>query len=124
MNGATTMKRIVFPKNARSRTPKPPFVTAAPAKPPSSAWDDDVGRPHHHVRSPHTIAPTRPAPTRPRVTIFGSTPFAMFPAMCVLKMRNATKLKIAAQITATFGLSTRVDTTVAMLFAASWNPLM
>jgi hypothetical protein len=37
---------------------------------------------------------------------------------------NAMKLKKAAQTTAAPGLSTRVETTVAMEFAASWNPLM
>jgi hypothetical protein len=33
-------------------------------------------------------------------------------------------LKKAAQATAVIGDSTRVDTTVAMEFAASWKPLM
>src|SRR5437016_14553757 len=37
--------------------------------------------------------------------------------------KAATKLKKAAHTTATLGVSTRVDTTVAMLLAASWNPL-
>ena len=36
----------------------------------------------------------------------------------------AMKLKKAAQATARFGDSTRVDTTVAMELAASWKPLM
>ena len=39
--------------------------------------------------------------------------------------RNAAaKLKKAAQITAFPGVSTRVETTVAIELAASWNPLM
>src|SRR5262245_12848293 len=37
---------------------------------------------------------------------------------------SAAKLKNAAQITAQCGRSTRVDTTVAMEFAASWKPFM
>ena len=37
--------------------------------------------------------------------------------------RNAMKLKKAAQAIATNGVRTRVDTTVAMELAASWNPL-
>src|SRR5438270_10336528 len=45
-------------------------------------------------------------------------------ATLVPKTNTATKLKNAAQMTASFGDSTRVDTTVAMLLAASWNPLM
>ena len=36
----------------------------------------------------------------------------------------ATKLKNAAQTTAWVGLSTRVETTVAIELAASWKPLM
>ncbi len=36
----------------------------------------------------------------------------------------ATKLKNAAQSTAWYGFSTRVETTVAIEFAASWKPFM
>ena len=39
-------------------------------------------------------------------------------------MKIATKLKNAAQITAWCGRSTPVETTVAIEFAASWNPFM
>jgi hypothetical protein len=39
-------------------------------------------------------------------------------------MKNATKLKTAAQITACPGVSTLVETTVAIELAASWNPLI
>ena len=42
----------------------------------------------------------------------------------VPKKNAAMKLKKAAQATACSGDSTRVDTTVAMEFAASWKPLM
>jgi hypothetical protein len=38
------------------------------------------------------------------------------------KMKIATKLKNAAQITAWYGRSTPVETTVAIEFAASWKP--
>jgi hypothetical protein len=38
-------------------------------------------------------------------------------------MNSATKLKNAAHSTATCGDSTRVDTTVAIELAESWNPL-
>src|ERR1043166_6008247 len=40
------------------------------------------------------------------------------------KTRRARKLKNAAQITAQCGLSTRVETTVAIELAASWKPFM
>ena len=45
-------------------------------------------------------------------------------ATAVPKVNAATKLKNAAQMTAWPGDSTRVDTTVAIEFAASWKPLM
>src|SRR5258708_6861882 len=43
-------------------------------------------------------------------------------ATAVPSRNAATKLKNAAHSTASLGDSTRVDTTVAILFAASWNP--
>jgi hypothetical protein len=45
-------------------------------------------------------------------------------ATAVPNVNAAMKLKNAAQRTALPGDSTRVDTTVAIEFAASWNPLM
>src|ERR1043165_6554575 len=49
-------------------------------------------------------------------------PLPIVLATAVPSKNAATKLKNAAHTTASFGDSTRVDTTVAMLFAASWNP--
>ncbi len=40
------------------------------------------------------------------------------------KTKRAMKLKKAAQATAWWGLSTPVETTVAMALAASWKPFM
>ena len=48
----------------------------------------------------------------------------MVVATAVLKTRKAMKLKNAAQMTASRGDRTRVDTTVAIELAASWNPLV
>src|SRR6185436_10622088 len=45
-------------------------------------------------------------------------------ATCTPKPKAATKLKKAAHTTACSGVSTRVETTVAMELAASWKPLM
>ena len=45
-------------------------------------------------------------------------------ATAVPRKKAAMKLKNAAQMTASRGERTRVETTVAMEFAASWNPLM
>src|SRR5579862_9895171 len=50
-------------------------------------------------------------------------PLPMVVATAVPNVNAATKLKKAAHTTATRGDSTRVDTTVAIEFAASWNPL-
>src|SRR3954469_12065428 len=71
------------------------------------------------------MAPIKPAKITAKVTIFTSTiPEPTVLATAVPKVNAATKLKKAAQITALPGVSTRVDTTVAIEFAASWNPLM
>src|SRR5882672_4817109 len=45
-------------------------------------------------------------------------------ATACVPRKNAIKLKKAANITARTGESTRVETTVAMELAASWNPLV
>ena len=103
----------------------PALATAAPAYPPISAWDEDVGKPPHHVIKSHTIAPIKP----PRMTV-GSTiersikPLPSVFATAVPRPNAATKLKNAAHTTAVAGLKTRVDTIVAIEFALSWNPLM
>ncbi len=72
----------------------------------------------------HTIAPISPAKITPIVNASGSTtPVAIVAATTVPKIRKAAKLKNAAHTTANRGDSTRVDTTVAIEFAASWKPL-
>ena len=66
------------------------------------------------------MAPVRPAKITAKVTTFRSTmPAPTVCATAVPKPNAATKLKNAAQITALPGVSTRVDTTVAIEFAAS-----
>src|SRR5688572_33480188 len=69
------------------------------------------------------MAPTRPA----RMTSWVTTERSIIPlpivfATWVPMTKEATKLKNAAHNTAFCGDSTRVDTTVAMELAASWNP--
>src|SRR5206468_9188140 len=94
------------------------------AMPPTSACDELVGSPKYQVMTSHAIAPIKPAKTAPFENADGSTTsFAIVAATAVPKMRNAAKLKNAAQATASRGDNTRVETTVAMEFAASWNPL-
>ncbi len=68
-----------------------------------------------------TIAPTRAAKIPAFVSVPGWTTFAIVSATFVPKMRNAAKLKNAAHATACLGVRTRVETTVAIEFAASWN---
>src|SRR5688572_18125402 len=69
------------------------------------------------------MAPSRPARITDWVTAFRSImPLPTVFATAVPKPKAATKLKNAAQITAFRGDRTRVDTTVAMEFAASWKP--
>ena len=90
-----------------------------------SACDELVGRPKYQVIRSQMIAPVRPPKITAKVTTLMSTiPAPTVLATAVPKVNAATKLKNAAQMTALPGDSTRVDTTVAMEFAASWNPLM
>src|SRR5574339_244551 len=71
------------------------------------------------------IAPINPAKMTAKVTMEMSTrPEPTVLATAVPKVKAATKLKNAAQITALPGVRTRVETTVAIELAASWNPLM
>ena len=81
--------------------------------------------PNHHVITFHAIAPV----SAPNTTTWSATSGSMMPlptvlATCSPKNRNAMKLKNAAHTTAYCGRSTRVDTIVAIEFAASWKPFM
>ena len=76
------------------------------------------------IRS-HAIAPTRAPKITANVTTWTSIiPFPIVFATAVPKPNAATKLKNAAHTTACPGERTRVETTVAIEFAASWKPLM
>src|SRR6266508_3089878 len=124
MMGESTMNTAIFRKPSASSECQPAFATSAPAIPPIRACDEDVGSPKYQVMMSHTMAPISPANTTPKVNTSGfTTSFAMVEATLVLNTRNATKLKTAAQTTAKLGERTRVDTTVAIEFAASWKPL-
>ena len=125
MRGDTTMKISVFVHPAGMITPSPALAMAAPAYPPMSACDELVGRPTYQVMRSQTMAPTSPEKITASVTeLMSIMPEPTVFATAVPNPNAATKLKNAAQITAWPGDSTRVDTTVAMEFAASWNPLM
>src|SRR5215204_1187462 len=123
-SGDSGMNRMVFSTLPRSSEPKPALATPAPAKPPISACDDEVGSPSHQVRKFQATAPTSPAKTTASETTAESTVLPTVLATAVWKTRKAMKLKNAAQMTAMRGVNTRVETTVAIEFAASWNPLV
>src|SRR5919106_3783174 len=122
-SGDSGMNRMVFCRLPASRTPGPALATPAPAKPPISACDEEVGSPSHRVRKFQAMAPTSPAKITASLTTAESTIWPTVLATWVWKTRKATKLNSAAQTTATRGASTRVETTVAIELAASWKPL-
>src|SRR5215204_5329268 len=123
-SGDSGMNRMVFSRLPRSNAPKPALATPAPAKPPMSAWDEEVGRPSHQVRKFQVIAPASPAKTTASLTTAGSTVLPTVLATPVWNTKKAAKLNTAAQMTASRGVRTRVETTVAIELAASWNPLV
>ncbi len=84
------------------------------------AWDELVGRPKYQVIRSQVMAPNSPEKITAKVTTLMSIiPEPIVFATAVPKPNAATKLKKAAQTTACPGDSTRVDTTVAIEFAAS-----
>ena len=114
------MKAPTFTSPLGMRAAKPPFATAAPAKPPISAWDELVGSPQYHVMMFQAMAPSSPARITQWSTTAGSTtPLPTVVATFTPKPKAAAKLKKAAHTTACSGVRTRVETTVAMELAAS-----
>jgi len=101
------------------------LTTAAPAEPPISAWDELVGRPMYQVKRFQPMAPIRAAKmTGGLTTEMSINPAPTVSATRVWTIRKAAKLKKAAQMTAWRGVRTRVETTVAIEFAASCMPLV
>src|SRR5262245_48573879 len=125
ISGATTMNTPIFTRPLATSEPNPALATAAPANPPISACEELVGRPQNQVIRSQTIAPMSPATmTHWSTMAVSTTPLPTVRATLTPKPKAATKLKNAAQTTACSGVSTRVDTTVAIELAASWKPLM
>ena len=95
----------------------------APIIPPINAWLLDVGSPNNHVIISQIIAPARAPITIFSVTKFGSMiPFPIVVATATPKRKGPAKFAAAAIATAWSGRMTLVPTTVAIEFAASWNP--
>jgi len=103
---------------------RPLLAVPAPTRPPIRACELDDGMAPHQVNRFQVMAPIKaPKMTRASTTSGAMRPVPMVCATCKPKNRKAMKLKNAAQTTAMLGESTRVETTVAMEFAASCRPL-
>jgi hypothetical protein len=120
ITGATTMKMAIFITPAKMTESNPLLETAAPTSPPTRVCDELDGNPHHHVIKFQIIAAHTAAKISGKLIIPGSiTPFPIVVATFKGKTRNATKLNIAASVTAHMGESTFVETTVAIELAES-----
>ena len=120
IRGERTIKTAVLTIPFQTRTFVPPFTRPAPMSPPISACDELLGRPSHQVMRFHVIAPTKAEKMSALSTIRGLTmPVPTVFATWTPIKKTATKLKKAAHMTAYLGLSTRVETMVAMEFAES-----
>src|SRR4051794_2360911 len=98
---------------------------AAPTRPPMSACEDDDGKPKYHVMRFHTIAPTTAANTTTRPSLVrGASMMLPTVSATFVETSEPNKLNTAASNKAVRGVSARVDTDVAMAFAASWKPLV
>src|SRR5712691_394017 len=124
ISGDRMIAEAVFPTPAQTTALSPALAMPAPIKPPIRACELLEGMPRRHVINCQTIAPASAPKTRRGVTRFASTmPVPTVSATCNPKNRNAMKLKKAAHATAYCGLSTRVETMVAIELAASFMPL-
>ncbi len=120
MRGERMMKLAVLIIPFQTRTSVPPFMRPVPIRPPMRAWEELLGRPSHQVMRFQIMAPPRAEKISRLSTIRGliipvPTVFATWAPI----KKTATKLKRAAHMTAYWGLRTRVETTVAIEFAAS-----
>src|SRR5207245_94376 len=123
-NGATKMKitGLVQPETMMARNPA--RAIAAPPYAPISAWDELVGSPRDSVSRFQRMAPNRPASTTcSLIKLMRTKPWPIVFATAVPNTNAAMKFQNAAQTTAHNGVRTRVETTVAMEFAASCQPL-
>src|SRR3954468_3461444 len=124
-SGDTKMKITVFQMPPAISAPAPLLAMTAPTMPPISACDELLGMPYHQVMTFQVIAPT----SAPNTTCVFTTPGSTMPLPTVAATLRwntaiATRLKKAANTTACVGLSTPVETTVAIELAASWKPFM
>jgi hypothetical protein len=107
-------------------TTPPGTSNVAPTSPPNRACEDDDGIPKYQVIRFHAIAPSRPANTSPSPLMpLGGLITSLPTVAATCPPRNdPIRLPMAAMTSATRGVSARVETEVAIAFAASWNPLV
>ena len=137
MSGESTMNIEILRMPEPTRPEVPSAGRVAPIMPPASAWDEEDGSPQYQVSRFQAMAPTSDGEDHHQH--HGGRPWRfsiskwMIPLPMVLATLSwapqrtgaaAMKLKKAAQATAFMGVSTRVETTVAIELAASWKPLM
>jgi hypothetical protein len=124
-SGDTKMKATTLITPAPISLPVPALAMTAPTMPPISACELLLGMPYHQVMTFQVMAPiSAPNTTWWSITPGSAMPLPMVAATVRWKTKMATTLKNAANATACCGLSTPVETTVAMEFAASWKPFM
>src|SRR5207245_11143114 len=98
ISGARIMNAPIFRRPLATSEPKPALTTAAPAKPPISAWEELVGNPQTHVIRSHTIATMSPATiTHWSTTAVPTTPLPTLRPTPTPKPNAAPKVKNAAQ---------------------------
>src|SRR5688572_9748421 len=102
----------------------PACAMAAPINPPSRVCEELEGMPNHHVSRFQAIAAIRPAKITWRLIKGSCTDFEMVlpianSPIIYFETKNAAKLKNAAHSTAWKGVSTLVETIVAIELAAS-----
>ena len=106
----------------------PAASTVAPISPPTSAWEDEDGRPRHQVSRFQAIAPISPASTTTiawlAARLLRSTKPPMVLATAVPPSSGPRNSKTPTTATACPGVMAREAMTVATTLAASWKPLV
>jgi hypothetical protein len=105
--------------------PTPASTTAAPTSPPTRAWLELDGRPHHQVARFQATAAVSAAPTTVTVRDAGTwTIVAIVSATAAPSTSGPSRLQTAARTIAGPGRAPLVATSVAIALAASWKPLV
>ena len=121
--GEYTIPNTVNCRPGAMMTSSPCTDNAAPITLKISAWLEEVGNAATKVMRSQMIAPMSAATTRSWVTMLLST-MPLPTVFATASPESApTRFSAPAMRIAWIGVSTRVATTVAMAFAASWKPL-